>query len=230
MIVSGWDGASVLEGTRRMLDRRSRLLEQGGRMIGWKLAFGAPHWLDKFGHAGPLVGFLAESNVRPPGATVSCRGWIHPVAEPEIAVYLGRDVDEPDRVAESISGLGAAIELADVDSPPEDIGEVLEGNIFHRAVVLGQPDHSRVGGTVVGMRARITNNRSEIAYTEDLEALTGDLVSILGHTSRLLQAAGARLKAGEVVIAGSVVPPIPVRPGDEVKFELVPLPPISVIV
>jgi 2-keto-4-pentenoate hydratase len=97
-------------------------------------------------------------------------------------------------------------------------------------VVLGQPDHSRIGGSVVGMRARITNNGSEIADTEDLAALTGDLVSILGHTARLLQAAGARLKGGEVVIAGSVIPPIPVRPGDEVKFELVPLPPISVTV
>jgi 2-keto-4-pentenoate hydratase len=152
------------------------------------------------------------------------------VAEPEIAVYLGWDVDEPDRVAESISGLGAAIELADVDSPPEDLERVLEGNIFHRAVVLGPPDHSRVGGGVVGMRARITNNGSEIADTEDLAALTGVLVSILAHTARLLQEAGTRLKAGEVVIAGSVVPPIPLRPGDEVTFELVPLLPISVSV
>jgi 2-oxo-3-hexenedioate decarboxylase len=228
MIASGWDDASVLEGTRWMLDRRAALLEQGERMIGWKLAFGAPHWLDKFGHAGPLVGFLMESRVRPSGSTVSCRGWIHPVAEPEIAVYLSRDVDEPDRVAESISGVGAAIELADVDSPPEDLEGILEGNIFHRAVVLGRPDHSRVGGSVVGMRARIASNGSEIADTEDLALLTGDLVSILGHTARLLQAAGTRLKGGEVVIAGSVVPPLPLRPGDEVTFELVPLLPISV--
>jgi 2-oxo-3-hexenedioate decarboxylase len=228
MIASGWDDASVLEGTRRMLDKRAALLEQGERMIGWKLAFGAPHWLDKFGHAGPLVGFLVESRVRPSGATVSCRGWIHPVAEPEIAVYLSGDVDEPDRVAESISGVGAAIELAEVDSPPEDLEGILEGNIFHRAVVLGPPDYSRVGGSVVGMRARVTNNGSEIADTEDLALLTGDLVSILGHTARLLQAAGTRLKGGEVVIAGSVVPPLPLRPGDEVTFELVPLLPISV--
>jgi len=133
-------------------------------------------------------------------------------------------------VAESISGLGAAIELADVDSPPEALEGVLQGNIFHRAVVLGLPDHSRVGGSVVGMRARVTNNGSEVADTEDLAALTGDLVSILAHTSRLLQAAGARLRGGEVVIAGSVVPPIPLRPGDEITFELVPLLPISVSV
>lgn len=152
------------------------------------------------------------------------------MAEPEIAVFLGTDVEDPDRVVESISGLGPAIELADVDSPPEDIGDVLEGNIFHRAVVLGQPDHLRVDGTVAGLRARITKNGSEIADTEDLEALTGGIASILGHVAGLLLASGERLRAGEVVIAGSVIPPIPIRMGDEVTFELVPLPPISVTV
>ena len=225
-----WDDAAVLEGTRLMLDRRSRLIEEGERMIGWKLAFGAPERLRQFGLAGPLVGFLAESNAKSSGAEVSCQGWVNPVAEPEIAVYLGNDVDEPDRVAESISGLGAAIELADVDPPPEDLGAVLAGNIFHRAVILDRPASSRSGGSVAGMRARIANNGTEVADTADLEALTGNLVAILGHTSRLLQKAGARLQAGEVVIAGSIVPPIAVRPGDEITFELVPLSPISVTV
>lgn len=199
-------------------------------MIGWKLAFGAPERLEQFGLAGPLVGFLPASNVRSSGETVSCRGWVNPVAEPEIAVYLDRDVEEPDRVGESISGLGAAIELADVDSLPEDIGDVLEGNIFHRAVVLGQPDYSRVGGSIAGLRARITKNGSEVADTKYLEELTGGIVSILGHVAGLLQAAGERLRAGEVVIAGSIVPPIPVRPGDGITFELAPLAPISVVV
>jgi 2-keto-4-pentenoate hydratase len=44
----------------------------------------------------------------------------------------------------------------------------------------------------------------------------------------LLGAAGHGLLAGEVVILGSVVPPLPLQPGDEITFELVPLPPITV--
>ncbi|MGH3649568.1 MAG: hypothetical protein ACRDU9_02580 [Acidimicrobiia bacterium] len=230
MTSSGSDDPVVREGTRRMLERRAQLIEQGQRMIGWKLGFGAPAWLDKFGLAGPLVGFLPEGNRRATGATISCRGWVNPVAEPEIAVYLGGDVDDPDRVAESISELGAAIELADVYPPPEDIVEVLEGNIFHRAVVLGSPDHPWGDGGVSELRARVSRNGSEIADTEDLETLTGGIVPIVGHVARLLQGAGERLRAGEVVIAGSVVPPIPVQPGDEITFELVPMSPISVTV
>ena len=230
MTATARDDSVVRDGIARMLDQRRRRLERGEAMIGWKLAFGAPDRLQQFGLAGPLVGFLPESNVSASGVTISCRSWVNAVAEPEIAVYLGTDVEDPDRVVESISGLGPAIELADVDPPPEDIGDVLEGNIFHRAVVLGQSDHSRVDGTVAGMRARLTKNGSEIADTEDLEVLTGGIASILGHVAGLLLASGERLRASEVVIAGSVVPPIPVRPGDEIKFELVPLPPISVTV
>jgi 2-keto-4-pentenoate hydratase len=211
-----------------MLAERSRLLDQGERSIGWKLAFGAPAWLDKFGLLGPVVGFLPESNRRASGATVSCHGWVNPVAEPEVAVYFGSDVEEPDRVAGSISGLGAAIELADVQPPPEDLVEILAANIFHRGVVLGPPGPAPADGHLTGMRARITMNGSVIADTGDLEALTGGLISILAHAAGLLETAGERIRAGDIVIAGSVVPPIPVRPGDEVTFELMPLAPISV--
>lgn len=219
---------SVGDGIRRMLEQRSTLLQRGEGLIGWKLGFGAPAWQEKFGLTGPLVGFLPESKAHRPGATVSCQGWANPVAEPEIAVHLGGDVDEPDRVEQAISGLSAAIELADVDPPPDDIGEVLAGNIYHRALILGEPDPARAGVGLAGMRARVTKNGSEVADTADLETLTGEMIPILAHTAALLDAAGERLRAGEVVILGSVVPPLPLQPGDEITFELVPLPPITV--
>lgn len=215
------------EGMRRMLGQRASQLDRGERMIGWKLGFGAPAWLERFGLSGPLVGFLPESRAHRPGATVSCQGWVRPVAEPEIAVHLGRDLDDPDDVESAIAGLSAAIELADVNPPPEDLAEVLAANIFHRAVILGDP-LDRAGAGVAGMRARVAKNGVGVADTTDLETLTGEVPSILAHTVALLGTVGERLRAGEVVILGSVVPPIPVRPGDEISFALDPLSPISV--
>jgi 2-keto-4-pentenoate hydratase len=211
-----------------MLDLRSEYLERGDRTIGWKLGFGAPVWLDRFGLTGPLVGFLPESRRHHPGSTVSCEGWANPVAEPEIAVYLGRDVDDPDLAADAIVAVGPAIELADIDAPPEDIGDVLAGNIFHRAVILGEPDPGRAGGEVGGLQARVSRDGAEMADTSDPEVLTGDIVAILGHAAALLGAAGETLRAGEVVIMGSVTPPLPVQPGNEVSFELAPFAAISV--
>lgn len=216
------------EGMRRMLGLRSEHLARGDRAIGWKLGFGAPFWLEKFALDGPLVGFLPASRRHEPGAMVSCEGWANAVAEPEIAVYLSDDVVDPAMVTAAISGMGPAIELADVFPPPGDIADVLGGNIFHRAVILGAPDPSRRDGDAGGMRARVIRGPSQVADTTDLESLTGPIVATLAHAAELLLAAGETLRAGEVVIMGSVVPPIPIQPGDTVTFDLSPLLPISV--
>jgi 2-keto-4-pentenoate hydratase len=228
MTAPDWENAAVRSGMKRLLALRSDVLESGERTIGWKLGFGAPAWLEKFNLSGPLVGFLPESRSHPPGASVSCEGWVRAVAEPEIAVHIGRDVDDPSRAAEAVSALGAAIELADVDPPPDDIEETLAGNIFHRAVILGEPDPGLSTLDVGLLRARVHIDGAEVADTTDLETLTGNLGDILGHAAALLASAGERLRAGEVVIAGSVVPPVEISPGSEVSYELSPLDPVTV--
>jgi 2-keto-4-pentenoate hydratase len=230
MNASGRENPAVREGMRRMLQRRAEHIDRGEPMIGWKLAFGAPAWLEKFGTPGPLVGFLPESRNHPPGATVSVRGWASPVAEPEIAVYLGNDVDDPDRITDSISALSPAIELANVDQPPEDLADVLAGNIFHRAVILGEPVPGRDSADLEGLVAHVTSDGTEVARATDLEALTGELDAILAHTARLLHGFGEKLRAGEVVIAGSVVPPLKVVSGQTIGFCLGPFPAVTVTV
>ncbi|HSO49200.1 MAG TPA: fumarylacetoacetate hydrolase family protein [Acidimicrobiia bacterium] len=220
----------VRRGIEEMLVRRAQVLAQGAKPIGWKLGFGAPAWLDKFGLTGPLVGFLTDATRYPSGAAVSCEGWSNPVAEPEIAVHIGPEAVDPDHAGAAIDVIGPAIELADVHSPPEDIAEVLAGNIFHRALVLGETASPRAGGVLAGLRARIVCDGVEVADTTDLEVLTGGLVAILGHAATLLASAGEAIRPGEVVIMGSVIPPQPVRPGQVVSFELSPISTVSVSV
>jgi len=222
-----WEDTRVRSGIGRMLALRAERLAAGERAIGWKLGFGAPASLQRFGLSGPLVGFLTDARLHDPRSTVSCAGWENPVAEPEIAVHIGADVHPAD-VPSAISGLGAAIELANVHPPPDDLAEVLAGNIYHQAVILGAPDPTRAGGVRDGLRALVDQGGVEVADSRDLEALTGDLIAVVGHAAALLAAAGERLSAGDVVIAGSVVPPLPIHPGEEIVYELAPLPPISV--
>ncbi len=228
MSFPGGTSPAVRNGLRRMLERRSALLAEGGRAIGWKLAFGSPAWLERFGLTGPLVGYLPESKSRRSGATVSCRGWVNPVAEPEVAVYMGRDVEDPEHAAACVSEVGPAIELADVDTPPEDIESVLADNVFHRAVILGEPGPGAVGAGLEGMHARITVDGSPMADTDDLEALTGPVPEILAHAAALLGGAGEQIRSGDVIILGSVVPPLTVQPGSRVDFELEPMGSVSV--
>ena len=70
-------------------------------MIGWKVGFGAPAALERLGLERPLVAPLPEEGLLADGARVDVSGWITPLLEAEVAVYVGR-------------GRGVAIELADL--------------------------------------------------------------------------------------------------------------------
>lgn len=218
----------LIEGTRRMLALRTERIRAGDGPIGWKLGFGAPAAMERFGLAAPLVGFLTNSSIRPSGGLLSCAGWKGAVAEPELAVLIGSDVGPGDDAARAIAAVSPAIELADVDPPPEQISEILAGNIFHRAVVLADSSISRPGSDLEGLEARVSKNGTEVARTTDLIGLTGDMVGVIRHTADFLSGFGEGLRAGDLVITGSIVPPLAIEPGDEVGFELAPVGAVTV--
>ena len=185
--------ARIAAGMRTQLALRRRAIAQGARPIGWKVGFGAPAALAKFAISGPLIGFMLDRNMLAPGATVSLAGWVKPAAEPEIAVEIAADLPgggSRAAAADAIGAFGPAIELADVTFPPEDVEKILAGNIFHRHVLLGPRDRSRQAGRTAGLHARVKRNGAAHADTTELAAC------------------GEQLKAGDVIIAGSVIAPI----------------------
>jgi 2-keto-4-pentenoate hydratase len=203
--------ARIARGMRAQLALRHRHIASGAQPIGWKVGFGAPAALAKFAIPGPLVGFMLDRNVVASGATVSLARWVKPAAEPEIAVEMGTDLPgggSRAAAAAAIGALGPAIELADVDVPPEDVETILAGNIFHRHVLFGPRDRARTGGSTDGLHARVLRNGAAHAETTELEANTGKLVDIVRHVADLLATCGEQLRAGDVIIAGSVVAPI----------------------
>jgi len=182
----------------------------------------------------PLVGFLLQSAVLPSGSLLSLSNWKKPAAEPEIAVHLGKDLPaEADRstAMAAIAGLGPAIEVADVDHPSDDVKGTLARNIYQRHVLLGATDVSRAGGVLDGLTCRVLCNGSEIANISDppsFQALTGELIDIVRHTANFLAAFGESLQAGQLIITGSITPPLLVGPGEELIFHLAAIEPISV--
>jgi 2-keto-4-pentenoate hydratase len=225
------DDPRILRGMAAQLGRRRERLDAGEQPLGWKVGFGAPAAMQKFAIKAPLIGFLTDQALVATGATVSLAGWSKPVAEPEIAVHMGRDLSagaDRDTVKAAIAGLGPAIELADVDRPPDDVEHILAGNIYQRGVIVGPCDASRAGGAVDGLHGHIARNGSAFAQTSDPQALTGDLIDIVRHVADTLAAFGQTLRAGQIIITGSIVPPLFVEAGEEIAFELDPLGSVSI--
>ena len=226
-----WEDPRIKSGMQQQLRWRHELLAAGKKPLGWKLAFGGPAALERLRINAPLVGFLMVDAVVETGSTISFAGWKKPAAEPELTVYLGKDLPSgADRktIRNTIAGLGPAIELADVDYPSDDVEGTLARNIYQRHIILGACDATHAGGNLSGLNARVFRNGAEMANTSDFEALTGELITIVGHVANLLANFGETLRAGQIIIAGSITPPIWVEPGETIGFHLEPLRPIFV--
>lgn len=232
---SPWDDSRIAAGLSRQLVSRASMLETGAVSIGWKVGFGAPAALELMEITAPLLGFLTNATVRESGSRVDTGNWERGIVEFEVAVYLGEDLGpgaSTDRARAAISAVGPAIELANIDLPIEAAGveKIMAGDIFHQAVIFGPPHRDRAGLDITGLTARIIIDGRERASTADLEAITGAYPWIVTTVADTLAAHGERLRASDVIITGSVIPPIPVTEGTDFVFALDPFDPISVVV
>jgi 2-keto-4-pentenoate hydratase len=230
---ASWEDPRVRAGLTRQLAMRQRMLEAGVAAIGWKVGFGSPSALELMQIRAPLLGFLTDATLLESGTLVDITGWQRGIVEFEVAVYLGEDLgpgasDEEAQAA--VSSVGPAIELADVDLPigAESLEEILACDIFHKGVILGAPDEDRAGLAVGGLVARILIDGREATTTENLQEITGAYSSIVATVADTLAANGEVLRKGDVIITGSVVPPIPATEGTEFAFALDPFGPITV--
>ena len=231
---AAWDDPRISRGMAAQLRRRRELVGSGHKPLGWKLAFGGPAAMEGLHTNAPLVGFLMRNGLLPSNSTLSIADWKKPAAEPEIAVHLGKDLQagaDRDTTKAAIAAIGPAIEVADVDHPTHDVEGTLACNIYQRHVILGRSDPGRAGGFLNGLTARVFRSGAEIANITDpqlLQELTGELIDIVRHVANLLAVFGETLQAGQIIIAGSIIPPLWVEPGEEILFNLAPVDTISV--
>src|SRR5918999_1923945 len=203
----------VQAGLRRQLEEWRRLLGQGAERLGWKIGFNAPQAQQTLGLKEPVIGFLTSATRIEPGSEHSLAGAQKPLVEVEVAIELRRPVGpgaEVDEALAAIESLGIAIELIDMPGPPDDLEQALAGNVFHRGVVIGpHRQDAAVGGIVATISVSGEERESAPANV--------DLAETIRLVADLLAAGGERLEAGDRIIAGTLTPPVPVAPGDEVQ-------------
>jgi 2-keto-4-pentenoate hydratase len=184
---------------RALLAQRADELAAGATGVGWKIGFDTPAIQEHFGLSDAVVGYLTDTRVVHPDATVSLAGWVAPAVEVELAVRVGEHG--------AITGFGPALELVDLDISFDDIEPVLAGNICHRHVVFG----SEVpGADPLALAASVTKGGEVVAEGR----VSKDPVRTVEFVRAFLGAHGGALEPGQRIICGSVVPPVSVAPGD----------------
>jgi 2-keto-4-pentenoate hydratase len=187
---------------RSALELQLRQRPARARRVGWKLGMGER---ERIG-GGPVIGHLTSATQLEPGAVFDPAGVRSLHADAEVAIVVGAD---------GIAGYGAALELVDLGSPPDNPHDVVAANVFHRGFALGPVDRPAPPRGASG--ALVVNGE-----LRDAAPIERDFDGLVVAVGELLAELGEELEPGDRLITGSVVQ-VPVSPGDEVVADLGPL-------
>lgn len=197
-----------------MLARRAGELSAGAASVGWKIGFNSAAIQAHFGLREPVVGYLVGTGVAADGASVPVADWLAPAVEVEVAIRVGD--------GGGVAGLAPALELVDLGEPFPDIEAALGGNIWQRGVVFGDevPDADPWAMVARVTRTAPAERRGEVVAEG---RITEDPATTVAFVASFLETHGAALTPGDRIIAGSVVAPIAVAPGDGLEIDFGPL-------
>ena len=185
---------------------------------GFKIGGTAKRMQDYLGITAPMAGFMEAANIHASGATLPwARGY---GVECEIAVRLARDLPPgpctPARAADAVGEVFAAIELVENRYGPPPMGDLvaigvptlIADQVYHRAAIIGAPCFAWRSLDLAAIIGRITING--VMRAEGLGAeLLGNPMNALAWLADSATAHGfGGLRAGQVMMLGSVTPPI----------------------
>lgn len=209
--------------SRRMLERR---LADGEVMIGKKIGVTSKVVMDMLNVRQPDFGFLTDKMVYGNCAEVpASKTLIQPKAEGEIAFVLKRDLQGPGITnADVIAATDFVMPCFEiVDSRIRDwqikIEDTVADNASCGAIVLGDKTVSPLDVDLSTCGIVVTLN-GEIISTGAGAAAMGSPVNAVTWLANTLGTFGIELKAGELILSGSLVPLQAVSPGDAMQMEI----------
>jgi 2-keto-4-pentenoate hydratase len=202
---------------------------------GFKVGATARRMQEYLGLSGPAAGFIAPDGLLAPGAAVRFADLTQPGVECELAVRLGRDLPPGpctrEQAAAAVSQFVAAIEL--VENRYQDIAllgtpTLIADQVYHRAAVFGvsgSADWRELDfGKLAGRMTIDGQLRGEGLATD----LLGDpLNSLAWLAASSVAAAFGGLQAGQIVMLGSVTPPVWLGGPASVTVRFAPLPAVT---
>jgi 2-keto-4-pentenoate hydratase len=199
-----------------------------GARIGYKIGCTSAVMQQYLNISHPCGGGVFASGVHDSGVSLSAKDFVRVGVECEIAVRLARDLAPTEApftaewVAEAIDACYPAIEIVDdryVKWETTGAPTLVADDFFAAGCVLGQPVARSAAPDLLKVIGR--------ALINGKEAGQGSGADVLGHPHHALAwlanhlAAGAKgLRAGEIVLTGSLVKTVWLNAGDKVVMEL----------
>lgn len=209
-------------------------LARGERLVGHKIGLTSRAMQEAMNIDTPDSGFLTDAMVFDPGSRLSATRFCDPKLEIELAFRLAEDVAGAgltvDDVLDATAEVVPAVELIAARSFRRDpetgrtrtVVDTIADNAADAGIICG--------GSPVGPRDVDLRWVAAIGHRNGVVEETGVAAGVLDHPAagivwlaRRYSEQGVRLKAGQLVLAGSFTRPIDVRPGDHFHFDYGPL-------
>ena len=202
---------------------------------GFKIGATGKRMQEYLGLTAPAGGFMRAADIHASGASLAFADNLHPGLECELAVRLAHDIPPgpctAEQAAAAVGALMAGIELVDNRYGPMDslhMPTTVADQFFHSAAILGSP-------APAGWRAWDLTTIAGRILVDGVERDKGVGGELLGHPMRglawlagsALAAAFGGLKAGQVIMLGSVTPPVWVDGPANIRAEFVGLAPVE---
>lgn len=200
---------------------RQSLVGDGERLVGWKVGFTSHGSQQAFATNEPSGAFLLGSGVYANGADVPVSSFIGLAVEAEVALVMGRALAGPGVTAPqallAVEGAVPALELIDFryTGKPTAIDAIADG-VFAKAIVLGAP-MTDVAQLDLALEGLVYELNGAVAATNTAAEVLGSPINSLAWIANHLGARGLALRAGDIVMTGSVSILLRPKAGDTVR-------------
>jgi 2-keto-4-pentenoate hydratase len=192
-----------------------RMAAAGDRLAGWKVALTLPVQYQPLKLSGPVFAGIYQSGLRTSGAAFE-KGWpIKPGIEPELVARISKDAPRgaqpytADSIRGHVANLYCGMELVDnryVDVTKMSGPARIADNVLQAACVTGSEIKDWQKLDFPGLKGRSLLDTKELAAGPG-SAVMGAMPISLAWLANKLNEHGRMLKAGDLVLTGSVHPP-----------------------
>ncbi|MDR0779239.1 MAG: 2-oxo-hepta-3-ene-1,7-dioic acid hydratase [Pseudomonadales bacterium] len=202
---------------------QAALEARGARRVGTKIGLTsrAMQMASKFNE--PDYGFLMDDMLFNDGAVIAARRFMAPRLEIELAFILGRDLEGPNArihdVLRATEFVTPAMEIIDYRThTPRQIVDTIADNAAAAAMVLGGRTIRPFDLDIRWVGATLSKN-GVIEESGVSAAVMGHPAAGIAWLANKLHPLGGKLRAGEIVLAGSFTRPVAVAPGDVIQAD-----------
>jgi 2-keto-4-pentenoate hydratase len=202
-----------------------RRLAAGGTVVGYKIGLTSAPMQQQLGIDQPDYGHLFGDMLYQADAPIGTGRFLQPRAEPEVALVLGRSLRGPGlSVTDLVTATAYALPAIEIiDSRIADwritLYDTIADNASSGGFVLGSTP-TPLAGIDLSLVGCVLRRNGRIQHTGAGAAVLGSPLHAATWLANTLAGRGVEMRAGQVILTGSVTAAVPVAPGDTITASL----------